>query len=349
MSTLNAPVQSDRKAWAEARIGAFTGSTNADLMTEPRSKAAKEAGELSESARTLIAQKATEIVKGAIVRGPLTYPMKRGMALERAMRYLLSEHWQVVDRTSLQRNGVWIATPDGLLSNGEPCDIKCADEVTTLRFADEVPDGDWNAMKAWSKTYAYQIATQAAACGSTHANLIYCTDQIKAIPLSEKDVIMIGGEGLHDEHGGLVSQGCQEIFDETGHLFEYQWHDLHNEPGFAFIARRFEIPKEELHKLHVAIDKATEERDKTVIRYRAHLAPPVEEVEAHVAELIEGSDVETEEAHDIRQLEAVILHLKDVPFADLKTALASHTMELVRAKVADAIAMCEGTIKKDLR
>ena len=157
MSTLNAPIQRDRQAWSAERIGAFTASTNGDLMTEPRSKAAKEAGELSETAKTLIAQKATEVVKGAPIKGPLSYDMKRGMALEHAMRYLLTQYWRQVDGTSLQHNGVLMATPDGLLRNGEPGEIKNTNEVEMMRFGDEVPDGDWQALKAWSKTYAYQM------------------------------------------------------------------------------------------------------------------------------------------------------------------------------------------------
>ena len=342
MSTLNAPIQRDRQAWSAERIGAFTASTNGDLMTEPRSKAAKEAGELSETAKTLIAQKATEVVKGAPIKGPLSYDMKRGMALEHAMRYLLTQYWRQVDGTSLQHNGVWMATPDGLLRNGEPGEIKNTNEVEMMRFGDEVPDGDWQALKAWSKTYAYQIATQAAACGSTHANLIYCTDKIKAIPLSEKDHAIIFGAGLHDEHGGLIAQSCQEIFDESGHIFEYHWHDQNDEPGFAFIARRFEIPQAELDALEVAIKK--------VVAYRANLAPTAEEVEATVAELIEGSDVETEEAHDIRVLEYMLHHLKDTPYpSEVKTALAGHTLTLVRKHVQDAVAMLTGTINKDLK
>lgn len=271
MSTLNAPIQRDRQAWSAERIGAFTGSTNGALMTEPRSKAAKEAGELSETAKTLIAEKATEIVKGSPIKGPLTYDMKRGMALEHSMRYLLSQYWKPIDATSLQHNGVWMATPDGLLRNGDPCDIKCCNEVDTMRFGDEVPDGDWEALKSWNKTYAYQIVTQAAACGSTYANLIYCTDKIKAIPLSEKDQAIIFGVGLHSEHDGLIAQSCQEIFDESGHLFEYLWHDQHDEPGFAFIARRFQIPDEELRALEAAIHKAYVERDNYIYRYRKNL------------------------------------------------------------------------------
>ena len=344
MSTMNAPLQSDRKAWAAVRVGAFTGSTNGDLMTEPRSKAAKEAGELSETAKTLIKTKATEIVKGEVVKGPLSYEMKRGMALEPAMRYLLSKYWEPVDRTSTQVNGIWHATPDGLLRNGEPVDIKCTNEVDVLRFAEEVPDGDFAALKSWNKTYAYQLVSQAEACGSTHANLVYCTDKIKAITLSEEDIVVINGEGLHDEHGGLIAQGCEEIFDETGITFEYLWHDIHNTPGFTFIARRFEIPIEEIKALERAIKTAQVERDRLVVKYRSHLVPSTEEVEA-ISELLEGQDIETDEQVDVRRLEEMLHHLSDMPWpVDLKSHVADFGVRKARRHVEDALSVLRGTI-----
>jgi hypothetical protein len=266
MSTLSATVQSDRTSWSDARVGAFTASSNGDLMTEPRSKAAKEAGEMSETAKSLIYEKATELIKGSPVRRALTYDMKRGMALEHSMRYLLNEYWKPVDRTSLQKNGIWMSTPDGLLTNGEPLDIKCPGEVEVVRFADEVVDGDWNSMLKFNKGYAYQLLTQAVSCGTTYANIAYCTDKIKARKLSEKDVAMIFGEGLHDEHSGLLAQACQEIFDESGHVFEYLWHDRYSEPGFFFAVRRFEIPQEQIERMGLALQRAYAERDKYVDR-----------------------------------------------------------------------------------
>lgn len=350
MSTMNAPLQTDRKEWSDIRTGRFTGSTNGDLMSEPRSKAAKEAGELSESAKTLIITKATEVIKGKPIKTAWSYDMKRGTALEPAMRYLLSQYWQSLERTSLQHDGLWMTTPDSLLRCGEPVDTKCPGEVVLAKFATEVPDGDFQALKDFDRGYAYQLVTQAAACGSTHANLVYCTDKIKAIPLSEKDQAILFGTGLHSEHEGLIAEGCEDVFAETGHPFEYNWHDQHDSPGFAFIARRFEIPKEEIEALERAIKRAYVERDKKVIELRAHLAPSAEQVEANVAELIEGSDVETEEAHDIRLLDSLLHHLQDMPWpTEMKRATTGHTVKMVEGHIQKAMDMIKGTIEKDLR
>jgi hypothetical protein len=52
------------RAWDRIRLGRFTGSGLGKLFTEPRSKADKEAGILSQTAMTYIEEKATEIITG---------------------------------------------------------------------------------------------------------------------------------------------------------------------------------------------------------------------------------------------------------------------------------------------
>lgn len=50
--------------WYAARLGKFTSSGIAALMSDPKSKAAKDAGELSESAMSYVLEKIGEIVSG---------------------------------------------------------------------------------------------------------------------------------------------------------------------------------------------------------------------------------------------------------------------------------------------
>lgn len=52
--------------WLIDRLGCFTSSEVDNLLTEPRSKAAKEAGELSDTAKTYINSKAAELVTGTM-------------------------------------------------------------------------------------------------------------------------------------------------------------------------------------------------------------------------------------------------------------------------------------------
>ena len=50
--------------WEAQRMGRFTASEIYKLMTEPRTKAAKESGELSEGAKTYVEQKVAEMLTG---------------------------------------------------------------------------------------------------------------------------------------------------------------------------------------------------------------------------------------------------------------------------------------------
>lgn len=52
--------------WLTDRLGCFTSSEIDNLLTEPRTKAAKEAGELSETAKSYINSKAAELITGTI-------------------------------------------------------------------------------------------------------------------------------------------------------------------------------------------------------------------------------------------------------------------------------------------
>lgn len=52
--------------WELQRLGCFTSSEIDNLLTEPRTKAAKEAGELSETAKSYIFKKAAELITGTV-------------------------------------------------------------------------------------------------------------------------------------------------------------------------------------------------------------------------------------------------------------------------------------------
>lgn len=52
--------------WLTDRLGCFTSSEIDNLLTEPRTKAAKDAGELSETAKSYINSKAAELITGTI-------------------------------------------------------------------------------------------------------------------------------------------------------------------------------------------------------------------------------------------------------------------------------------------
>ena len=57
-------IQQGTDKWFALRLGVFTSSQIANLMTEPRSKKDKEAGLLSQTAISYIESKAVEVIYG---------------------------------------------------------------------------------------------------------------------------------------------------------------------------------------------------------------------------------------------------------------------------------------------
>lgn len=270
MSTL----QTDRAAWKNTRVGKFTASTIGKLMAEPRAKAAQEAGEFSEGAKTLIAQKATERIKGHPIHTPSNYSMRRGTLLEHAATNLLSTYWKQIDQCTYMDYGTNAgATPDGLVA--EPLtptvDIKCKeDETDLLLFADSVPDNDFAALKSWNRDEAYQVAMQARAAGTTRGYLIYFTDKMHTVSIPKEEA---------DECNNIMEWIGEKLFTLTGRPHEYRLNAIEGRYGFAFIARGFDIPAEEFDRIDRVLERAEVECMNMVERFRMHLSPSKEQVE----------------------------------------------------------------------
>src|SRR5574343_714292 len=256
MTTLTAPVQSDRAAWHGTRVGRFTASTIGALMTPPRSKGKT----WSDTALTLIATKAVERLTGQPVQTAANFSMKRGTLLEHAATYLLSQHWQPVDACTWMPIGDNSgATPDGLLRDGSPVGIKCPENpVTVLEFGDAVPDGDWLALLDWNRTYAWQIATQALAAGSDRASLVYFSDRLPWLQWQEDE---------RDTCNAIMSAVGDKLFNLTTQVYDY-----HIQPtceGWAYVARSFGIPQEAFDQLEEVLKRAEVECLSLMERYAA--------------------------------------------------------------------------------
>lgn len=266
MSTLLAPQQSDRSAWHDTRVGRFTASTIGALMTEPRSKADKEAGKWSETAKMLINQKAVERVTGRPVHTSANFSMRRGTLLEHAAVYLLSKHWQPIDGSTLLLYGDNAgATPDGLLRDGSTVDIKSPEsEVQLFEFGDQVPEGDWEAMLAWDRTYAWQIATQALAAGTTRATLIYFSDRL---------AMRQWEEGERETCNAIMEAVGEKLLQETGQIYDY--HIQASSDGYGWVIRSFEIPAEAMERIETVIERASEERNRVALRYAEQMTAGV--------------------------------------------------------------------------
>jgi hypothetical protein len=158
----------------------------------------------------LIRNKATERVTGHSIHTAANFAMKRGTLLEFAATFLLSRYWQPVYGATWMPIGTNAgATPDFLDRESNPGDIKCPEsEAKVYAYADAVPVGpdgfsEWSDLLEWNKDYAYQIATQALACDTEVAWLVYFSDKIKGQLLTEQEredvTAILEGAGHNDE------------------------------------------------------------------------------------------------------------------------------------------------------
>jgi len=271
--------QTDREAWKATRTGRFTASTMGKLMTEARSKDDKAAGKLSEGALSLIKQKAVERVTKRPSHTAATWSMRRGVLLEHAACYLLSRYWEVVYACTWMPIGENSgATPDFLRKTGSPGDIKCKEsEDVMFDLATEV--ADWQSLLRWNKDEAWQIATQALAAGSTKATLIYFTDKIQTIKISEEEYLTCNA---------IMEAMGNKLLELTGQIYDYTFNDGDGNPGFAFVAKTIDIPQEAFDRINAVLERAEAECLKYVDLYTPIYtnAPTIEQVEAQTPSVL---------------------------------------------------------------
>ncbi|MDE1971447.1 MAG: YqaJ viral recombinase family protein [Patescibacteria group bacterium] len=140
--------------WIDLRAGRFTASEFWRLVTEPRTKAAKEAGEWSQTAMTYIKEKVAETLTGQPKTESYAYPLVYGKELEpQAREYFESKTGLIVSHCGFQ---VYTdhagGSPDGLIGEDMGLEIKCpfnsANQIDYLslkaeNFLDEYPEYFW--------------------------------------------------------------------------------------------------------------------------------------------------------------------------------------------------------------
>jgi hypothetical protein len=236
--------QTEAAAWQETRLGKFTASEFGCLLSEPRSKADKEAGKLSETAKALVAAKAIERVTGIPSHRTQTSSMRRGTVLEHAAKWILSQQWKPIHDCTFQPLGKNSgATPDGLIGD-ETLDIKCPeDPVDVFLFGTEVADGNFDELCKWDRNYAWQIMVQAKAAGSKYGNLLYFTDRLPVHPLTEED---------RDMAQMIIDKIC-ELQNQDN---EYPYHYRFERNGFFYAVRRFELTQERSERIDRVLETA---------------------------------------------------------------------------------------------
>jgi hypothetical protein len=238
----------------EHRVGRFTASSWSVLMSQPRSKADKDAGKFSQVGHDYITAKAIERVTGIAMdeSGGDSWGSRRGLMLEPAALFLLRDVWHRCAPCTWQQFGDNLgSTPDALILTGtEPMDLKCpVNPADVVRFGLEVPDNDFAALLAWEPKYAWQIMVQALTCGSKTAHLVYFTDMLPIIKITDSDRAI--AQALIDETAEKHSEGKS-----------FPWAYQYTSDGFFFVARSFELTDDICTQILSTLERAEAECQK---------------------------------------------------------------------------------------
>ena len=166
-------VEQGGEEWKKLRLGKFTSSEIYNLMTEPRAKKDKEAGEMSQTAKTYIKEKTTELIYGEV---PEIYgaALDWGNEFEDEARQMFAQ----IHELEIQNGGfydcpeLWTgASPDGegIDADGQKflIEIKCPynrknhiENVLNLEFGKD--------LLKHNKQYYYQVQHQLFITGAKY-------------------------------------------------------------------------------------------------------------------------------------------------------------------------------------
>ena len=159
--------------WFKLRLGRFTSSDIFKLMTEPRSKAAKEAGELSATAKGYILEKAAEILYNSpapfVSSAALDWGTENEPLAVDAYKNITGRNVSAVGFVTLGKHTG--TSPDGYTDGGGLIEIKCPfnrlnhlQNIVNLKSAED--------LKRHSKQYYYQVQHQLYTTGRAWCDFI---------------------------------------------------------------------------------------------------------------------------------------------------------------------------------
>jgi len=149
-------VPQNTEEWERVRIGRFTSSEMYKLLTPPKAKVDKEAGNLSETALTYISVKVAETITGQKKQDSYAFPLVYGKQTEpEAIEYFCKvtgfEHEPIGFIVFGDHAG---GSPDGIINGTEILEMKCPYAVEThidyLMMVDQ-----WD-LKRYNPGYYYQ-------------------------------------------------------------------------------------------------------------------------------------------------------------------------------------------------
>jgi len=143
--------------WMQKRAGSFTSSQIGKLFTAPKTKMAKESGELSETAKSYIFDKAAELLTGTIRNTYTTPEMQWGLDQEPYAIEMLKDTYPNIEYYGTENPKFFSysdfsgGSPDAVDKN-KVFEIKCPNPRTHIEYL--LCDGDIESM---NKDYWYQL------------------------------------------------------------------------------------------------------------------------------------------------------------------------------------------------
>lgn len=174
--------------WMQKRAGSFTSSQIGKLFTLPKTKAAKEAGELSESAKTYIFDKAAELLTGTIRNSYTTPEMQWGIDNEPYAAELLREQYKDLEYFGgenpkfFQYSDFSGGSPDAVCGN-IVFEIKCPNPRTHIEYLLEKDLRDMNI------DYWYQL----------QMNIACVSAELKVNPMDMKGMFVSYCPLMHEQ------------------------------------------------------------------------------------------------------------------------------------------------------
>lgn len=157
-------------SWKDARRGLVTASRFGDVMSEPRAKVAKEAGLMSETARSYMLELVASAITGQDRVGGKSAAMERGVDMEADAidAYAAAKFTEVATGRLLIRDGFG-ATPDGFVEEDEDghgiIEVKCPESKRHLEtwmskqvpedYVEQVQGQLWVSGRAWCDFISY--------------------------------------------------------------------------------------------------------------------------------------------------------------------------------------------------
>lgn len=126
-------VKQGTEEWDRMRIGRFTSSEMYRLITPPKNKGDKEAGNLSETALTYVNEKVAETLTGMAKQNSYAYPLVYGKETEaQAIEAFCNKTGFVWDEIGFVAFGEHAGgSPDGIINDTDILEVKCPFAIDT--------------------------------------------------------------------------------------------------------------------------------------------------------------------------------------------------------------------------